>query len=469
MNDKQHLILLVGTNPLPNYIIALYLADRIERLYLVHTEKRSGATGTLHIAEGLKKQLSKRLPEVFTEDKIRLVSLSSECDAEKIYQDLNTCLKLPPNARVHLNYTGGTKAMAVHVYQWVEQTADNGKPGLPSRTLFSYLDARTYQLIYDEGVENPSDDLRTRVFLEDINELLALHGYPSYTDREKNPFPDAMEHMSRIVEDGLAGEFIKWKNDILGAVYHDGEGWIDNKDKREKKKEEVADKVSSEHPSVTYAHFKLDKVVEAVRKGNREIQDKPWLRELLMAFPEENRIVNEDGTLWIPACGTTDKELKELKNELKKRIKKCVREFLDGKWLEYHVHDTLAELVDEMPDLAIRFGMSLKAKIQKQKEEFELDIFALRGCQLLGVSVTTEGVGLSKLKAFEVLHRVKQIGGDESRGILIANLDDKKAEEMKENVSFLMSGAAEDHFHVIGISSWGKAKLKDKLRGILCQ
>lgn len=464
MNDKQHLILLVGTNPLPNYITALYLADRIERLYLVHTEKRSGASGTLHIAEGLKKQLSKRLPEVFTEGKIRLVSLSSECDAEKIYQNLDSCLKLAKNARVHLNYTGGTKAMAVHVYQWVKQATE--KLALKSPIRFSYLDARKYRLIYDEGVENPSADLRTQVRVEDINELLALHGYPLHKEREENPFPDAMEHMSRIVEDGLAGEFIQWKNNILGAVYHDGEGWIDNKDKREKKKEEVADKVGSEHPSVTYAHFKLDKVVEAVRRGNREIQDKQWLRELLMAFPEENRIVNEDGTLWIPACGTTDEELK---SELKKRIKKCVREFLDGKWLEYHVHDTLAELVDEMPDLAIRFGMSLKAKIQKQKEEFELDIFALRGYQLFGISVTTDGRDHAKSKAFEVLHRVKQIGGDESRGVLIANLDEKKAEEMKKNVSFLMSGAAEDHFHVIGIASWGKAELKKELRRILCQ
>jgi hypothetical protein len=179
-----------------------------------------------------------------------------------------------------------------------------------------------------------------------------------------------------------------------------------------------------------------------------------------MLFPEENRIVNEDGTLWIPPCGTSNSALEQ-------RIKETIKEFLDGKWLEYHVHDTLAELIAEMPDSAIRFGMSLKPENDNGK--FELDIFALRGYQLFGISVTTDGRDHAKSKAFEVLHRVKQIGGDESRAILIAGMDDKKAEEMKKNVSFLMSGAAEDQFQVIGISSWGKAKLKAELRRILCQ
>jgi hypothetical protein len=457
MNDKQHLILLVGTNPLPNYITARYLANRIEQLYLVHTEKKNSVPGTLHIAEGLKKQLSKRLPEVFTEGKISLMSLSSECDAENIYQNLNTCLKLPPNARVHLNYTGGTKAMAVHVYQWVKQTTE--KPA------FSYLDARTYRLVYDEGVENPSEDLRTKVCVEDINELLALHGYPLHKEREENPFSDAMAHMSSIVEDGLAGEFIQWKNEILGAVYHNGEGWIVKSKHlghfdRKIKEEDAESKDSAERLPVTEAPFKLDKLEDAIRKGNRDIQDKQWLRELLMLFPEENRIVNEDGTLWIPPCGTSNSALEQ-------RIKETIKEFLDGKWLEYHVHDTLAELIAEMPDSAIRFGMSLKPENDNGK--FELDIFALRGYQLFGISVTTDGRDHAKSKAFEVLHRVKQIGGDESRAILIAGMDDKKAEEMKKNVSFLMSGAAEDQFQVIGISSWGKAKLKAELRRILCQ
>ncbi|MGC8651581.1 MAG: DUF1887 domain-containing protein, partial [Minisyncoccia bacterium] len=64
-------------------------------------------------------------------------------------------------------------------------------------------------------------------------------------------------------------------------------------------------------------------------------------------------------------------------------------------------------------------GISLKAQ-KRNSPNFELDIFLINGYQLIGISLTTSTrQGECKLKGFEVIHRVKQIGGDESKAILI--------------------------------------------------
>ncbi|MFP4441184.1 MAG: hypothetical protein ACLFVO_28455 [Chloroflexaceae bacterium] len=72
---------------------------------------------------------------------------------------------------IGLNYTGGTKAMAVHAYRALEQ-AD----GL-TRRYYSYLDARTLSMQFTDDHGNTwPERVEARVTVS-LAELLMLHGH----------------------------------------------------------------------------------------------------------------------------------------------------------------------------------------------------------------------------------------------------------------------------------------------------
>ncbi|SHF27274.1 hypothetical protein SAMN02745195_02252 [Thermoanaerobacter uzonensis DSM 18761] len=90
------------------------------------------------------------------------------------------------------------------------------------------------------------------------------------------------------------------------------------------------------------------------------------------------------------------------------------------------------------------------------------------GYQLIGISLTTSTrQGECKLKGFEVIHRVRQIGGDESKAILITGLKKEYKEDsnrgtkkLQEDLSFV-TGTAEDKIVVFGVDDW--ADIGDKI------
>ncbi|MFN5387946.1 MAG: DUF1887 domain-containing protein, partial [Pseudanabaena sp.] len=126
----DHLFLLIGENPLPNYVAAHLLLNKGGTLYLVHTVGTSEQARRL--AEILKNDLSGcRPPE--------LVSLDDyESDGFQIRDRIERKAK-PLEGRLGLNYTGGTKAMAVHAYQALLSINR-------ANTVFSYLDPRRLEM-----------------------------------------------------------------------------------------------------------------------------------------------------------------------------------------------------------------------------------------------------------------------------------------------------------------------------------
>jgi hypothetical protein len=152
--QTQHLFLLVGTNPLPNYVAARLLLEPGGHVYLVHTDETAKIADRLIAALGLANVT--KIPV-------------KEDEGDKILAQVTEHAKGKPS--VGLNYTGGTKMMAVHAYRAVEQACPEA--------VFSYLDAASLSMILErQGPPN----LRTPVALEvkpDIQTqtLLALHGY----------------------------------------------------------------------------------------------------------------------------------------------------------------------------------------------------------------------------------------------------------------------------------------------------
>lgn len=60
----EHLFLLVGTNPLPNYVAALLLAKGEGKIILLHS---GGHQGTGKVAENLERAITKRMPGIQVE------------------------------------------------------------------------------------------------------------------------------------------------------------------------------------------------------------------------------------------------------------------------------------------------------------------------------------------------------------------------------------------------------------------
>lgn len=179
-NDFTDLVLLVGTNPLPNYVVAKYFLQEnkdFKKIWLVHSETTNKQQGTLELAKNIKATLEEEFPK-FKDGKISMefIALSDIGSVRKIEADLQAKLlpKLEGN-KIHLNYTGGTKLMSVHVYRILEQKTN-------SNCSFSYLDARDFKLKDDQtGIS--TGDLRETITIS-LQNLLKLHGAEEIRERE---------------------------------------------------------------------------------------------------------------------------------------------------------------------------------------------------------------------------------------------------------------------------------------------
>lgn len=352
-HDFTDLILLVGTNPLPNYVTAKYFLknnEKLEKIWLVHSEQNFEARqeSTKDLADSIKKVLKDELEkEGPNKKKINLVSLSDISSAKEIEKNIKE--KLIKKIRgeggsIHLNYTGGTKSMAVHSYRTIEKE----KVGKCS---FSYLDAQASAL-KDDRKGALTEDLRKEIKIS-LTDLVKMHGCEKKKDkRERETY---MEEFKRLLlECNTAEEF----------------------------------KVAKSESNKDYGPTLEEYVYEIL---NRKI--------------------------------SADEQLKKENIEIAKN---------------WHVENT--------PGVG--------------KKTFELDVILLNGYQVCGISCATTQGGREwkgseaecKKKGFEVLHRVKQIGGDEAKAVLLVLLPGEKTEEIEKDLK-LISGSSEDKFKVIGYST----------------
>lgn len=160
-NLCDHLFLLIGANPLPNWVAVRLLMSDTGQAYLVCSPE--GVDVARRLAKRLISQ-KYRQPEY--------IMVDDAANAAAIYRAVKSYAQKIIYGQVGLNYTGGTKAMAVHTYRALEQELPKGLPPLQ----FSYLDARTLSLRFDfDGQDEPAFvGLDPRVHLT-IADLLSLH------------------------------------------------------------------------------------------------------------------------------------------------------------------------------------------------------------------------------------------------------------------------------------------------------
>ena len=181
--QTQNLILLIGTNPLPNYVAAQILLKPGGHLYLVYTDETNEITERLAAKLGLAMGINTTKIHV------------DEAKSDNIFEQVQRCAEGLHD--VGLNYTGGTKMMAVHAYRAVEQVCP--------KAVFSYLDARSLKMIIEKK-RQLQQEIPVALYIElDIQTLLQLHGYTLKHDSiQKAMYPDICKTLAKIGT--------KWRN-----------------------------------------------------------------------------------------------------------------------------------------------------------------------------------------------------------------------------------------------------------------
>lgn len=183
----SRLVLLVGSNPLPNYLSACAL--RPDQVMLVYSAETQDAM------QRLKQALADAQPS-WTLDAIMVGDATCATD---VTRTIGEALEGVAVHDIWLNYTGGTKVMAAHA-----RMAFKEKGGLPANA--SYLDeggpTQAPRLRFDDGATKVLADFKCVPLT--LETILGLHGI-SYEPRSpKNPAPtpaDANEILRKVLGD----------------------------------------------------------------------------------------------------------------------------------------------------------------------------------------------------------------------------------------------------------------------------
>lgn len=405
---SDHLFLLVGKNPLPDYIAGKLLLKPGGQLYLVHSEATRPAANRLakYLEDKEKHPVPKYVPV-------------EEANSVRIRSQITSVLNGLNNGQVGLNYTGGTKLMSVHACRTLLDFQDTQQRPVT----LSYLDARSDRMYIEHGIDpvfisqsvlnviDPPPTLAT---------IVGLHTEKLVSDPEKMP---------RLPE--LA--FVLVKEHQQADVANAWRSWCDN----------------------------------ALRTSTRTRDQNDWnsesaLRDIQLPLPSDPglaRIVDAMRAILHLEAQAETISLATVAKSVGFKKAKHLCEWLDGKWLEYHVLHIINGLTEkDLKDKIHDTGMGIKPANEPEGSEYDVDIGVIHGYRLYAISCTTDDdKGMCKLKLFEAYERARNMGGDEARVGLICLNDNPKALEKQ----VWRSWDAEGKVRVFGRSDM--SKLKDQL------
>ncbi len=416
------LILSIGTNPMPNYMVAKYLLmgareerekeklpvpDKIMFVYSSDTKGFKESIVNLLNDPGIEPQ------SAFSDALVVPVNLEKkerEFDSirRRVSEKLDELNKKESINSIHVNYTGGTKPMAVGISSAVDAFRLDDKA-----KIYSDLSPETFRLVLRNGDSYPvRKDMRSFVSLT-IQQIYKLHTLGKPTLKQE------------VSKDLYSEDFIEY---LIK--------------KREKYKKN----------SNKYKYFYL---------WGKKLSDKN--------FKNFENALKDSLPDYVPFPSAGWKKL----NKIKK--------FIMGEWLEEYTFSILNELKEDkecgITDLA--WNVEAKIETEKGKRKFELDIVVVKGCQTFVITCTSDHTSSRcKLKAFEGIYRSEQIGGEHSRTILVCMADnyDKEGEPATndddktiENIETDMSQFdAKKNFRILGSEVVkNRGEFKKQLKAIL--
>lgn len=409
----DHLLLLVGSNPLPNAVAGKLLTVQGGKISLIHSKDGSDLAGRLaawfrnagYVDIGLKQVEESNAASVRRE-----VSRAIE-EYEQAYTETNQT----HTARVGLNYTGGTKVMSTHAYRTLEQWASVHK----REAVFSYLDARTLHIRFEQITDGPPISFYVGLELDmSIRDLLKLHNW----ELTKEPIT-----VPRLPESAAA----------LLAIHSNANNariWAEWLSKElfpcARKRVPI--------PSPVWVGQTEQELQEQLEQpaSNDRWKSKKKLRGLAIPWPDlpalreimRNELAQSSAEKLDLTAGTGANRFKDEESFCR---------WLSGTWLESAV---LSALQDCPQELHLReICMDLKPRVigsAEPSELFQFDVVAIRGYQLFAFSCTTEGMdrGLLKHKLFEAYVRTRQMGGDEACVALVCCMNQEEADRLEDEM-----------------------------------
>lgn len=423
----KHLILLIGTNPLPNYVVATYFIKKnpnLEMIYLISSEenKSINQSSSEEIAKRLDELLKKKNERIQVILKYKINDISND---KSIIDNISTlCKEIGEENFVHFNYTAGTKSMIVHSYTTIKEFfKDNAS--------FSYLDAKSFRLNFDKDKHcySNSEDLR-KVIKVNLDDLINLHNFKIIRESSIECFSELLKSFKQLIEDNKIYDFYK---DFRRQEFLD-------------KDENIAKFIEIEKigngKQISKESFDL--------LSKRNFQDDSEFLKMNNLLPDDFKLFDSEKKLISP-----------------NRNAGKVIKFFDGYWYERLIEEKLKE-VSCIDQDNIYTNFEIKNKdCENPNQKFEIDIIYIKGYQFFGISITTSNVkNLCKSKGFEVIHRSKQIAGDEAKCILITLLsDENKASLVQQELQQVIG--VNENIIVLGIDDLKHDQFKKKISNFI--
>ena len=330
-----------------------------------------------------------------------LVNLGDdERGKEKIIEAISNKLTALQNecaiSTIHLNYTGGTKPMAVYAYNGVIDFCKKNRIE-NNKIIFSYLDPKKFKLVLDESETGypaePDSDLRYKLTL-DIQDLFDIH----------------------LMRYDKKGELATFDNEDLDI---------------KKISKEISDSFDKGKPVWPEKFFDLNKKKLNIN-GITKLNEENFFRGINKDIPSLKNFFKED---------KFDLEKENPKERFTKLIK-----FMSGIWLEDFVVDIIKGLNEEKKIAYDEIHKSVHATYKTR--ELEVDIIVMKGYQMFLFSCTADdNIENVKSKAFEAVFRAEQLGGDHATAVTVSCIKDITAVD-----NALRSFEAKQQYKLIGIT-----------------
>lgn len=318
---------------------------------------------------------------------------------------------------VHFPYAGGTKAMSVHVLQALQDFFGN-RQAPPAAIIPSYLSPMTHKLVSRHPskayCDVPDERTQWQLTVEHLADLanFRLQSAPPV-------HPDLPPLSAVVVAALLAGESDRY--------YH----WLN----------------STWKPAIELG--RLDGCTRTIKKWpDRAI---PWHPGKTPAWNEVTRRLAQSsvfgtGDVFQPD-GSGGLQIQAYER-FRPHLERLYR-FLDNQALEIYTYQALRAVIPEHHDVR----HSVCAIDRTSSAAFELDVAAVLGYQLIAVSCTMSlDRHTCKRKGFEVIHRARQLGGDQARSILVCPLSPEQASQLENDLSDEIAAGSDRPFKVYGSS-----------------
>lgn len=395
----DHLFLLIGSNPLPNYVAARLLAKDPETttLWLIHSK------GTILVRDTLERELK---AEGFQHISAVLVDEASPTNIRNQVESTAKNLQ----GLIGLNYTGGTKAMSVHAYQALKKIVH-------LRVQYSYLDARTLTMQIEgiNGISGTASIPVGHLLSLQVDNLFALH---NRRRKSKNEFdrtlfwPHTAQALASVYKDrNQAEQWQAW----LATTFFTEPDWPDS---------QVDGGSLSDEFWKTWVREQFV-AREYKRRTWRKRKDHDsatfTMPELFQDVWTALRDDTGEGSLQTLGALRVSGKFDELEK---------LGKWLEGGWFESYVMQQVLHLRDQgtyqIHDITrnIHIKIDLMLGEKSLEQEIELDVVFTRGYQLFVLSCTTsEEKHLCKSKLIEAATRAEQVGGAEACVALICCSD----------------------------------------------